>query len=115
MWTLAIRKCKTDITLALIDDLQKAYNKTKANIAKDMTELEILLTPEQLREIKESLTSRFKQMAPLFMERKSNQYREDRGQDRRIKLVSRRRGQPRINQTNPKLNKLINTLKLMLK
>ena len=42
LWTRSIRKCKTDMTLALLDDLQKTYN-TKAPIAKDMADLEKLL------------------------------------------------------------------------
>ena len=48
----SIRKCKTDMTHALLDDLQKNYN-TKAQIAKDMTDLERLLNPDQLQEISE--------------------------------------------------------------
>ena len=39
-WTRAVRKWKTDMTLALIDDLQKAYNNTEAQIAKDKSDLE---------------------------------------------------------------------------
>ena len=48
LWTRLIRKCNTDMTLALLDDLQKTYNNTKAQIAKEMTDL------EKLQEIKES-------------------------------------------------------------
>ena len=103
------------MTLALIEDLQKAYNNTKARIAKDMAGLEKLLNPDQFQEIKHSLSNRFKQMAPLFMERKSTQYREGRDQPRRKNLVPRRSGQPKGKPTDPKMNKLINTLKSMLK
>ena len=112
-WTKAICKCKTDMTL--IDNLQKAYNKTKAEIAKEMTILEWMLKPEQVQEIRESLNNRFKQMVLLFMERKANQYREDRGQPRKKNSVPKRSGQQKGNQNNPKLNTLINTLKVMLK
>ena len=36
-WSRSIRKCNTDMTLALLD--VKMYNNTKAQIAKDMTDL----------------------------------------------------------------------------
>ena len=90
LWTRSIRKCKTDMRLVLRDDLQKTYN-TKAQIAKDMMDLERLLNPEQLQEIKESLNEKFKQMAPSFMERKQYQYREGKSQPKRKNLVPRRR------------------------
>ena len=77
-----------------------------------MTVLERMLKPDQLQEIRESLNNRFQQMAPLFMERKANQYRENRGQPRRKNLVPKRRGQQKGNQNNHKLNKLITHLKL---
>ena len=57
-WSRAIRNCMSDMKLALIGDLPKSYNKTKAQIAK--TDLERLLNPEQLQEIKDSLSSKFK-------------------------------------------------------
>ena len=103
------------MTLALINDLQKAYNNTKAQIAKDMADLEKLLNPDQLQVIKDSLSNRFKQMAPLFMEGKSTQYREGRDQPRRKNLVPKRCGQPKGKPIDPKKNRLINTLKSMLK
>ena len=52
-WARAVRKCKTDMTLALLDDLQKTYNNTRSQITKDMADLEKLLNPEQLQEIKD--------------------------------------------------------------
>ena len=72
-WTRALRKCKTDMTLALIDDLQRNYNQTKAAIAKEMSDLETLLNPEQLQEIKDSLVNLYR-WPPLYMEKKQNQY-----------------------------------------
>ena len=59
-WATAIRKCKTDLTLAFIDDLQKTYNRTKAAITKELATLETLLKPEQFKEIKDSLTTKFR-------------------------------------------------------
>ena len=32
-WSRIIRKCKPDLTLALLDDIQATYNGTKASIA----------------------------------------------------------------------------------
>ena len=74
-WSRAIRKCKTELTLFLIEDLQRTYNKTKAAIAKDLTELENQLSPNQTQEIKDSLSTKFKQMTPVFMEKKQNQFK----------------------------------------
>ena len=106
--TRAIRKCKSDMTLALINDLQKSYNSTKAQIAKVMTDLERFLNPEQLQEIKDSLSSKFKQMSPIFMEKKQFQCK-----DGRKNLVPRRLGSARGQQNDPRMNKLINTLRSM--
>ena len=61
-WIRAIRNCKTEMTLALIEDMQKAYNQTKASIAKKLADLETILNPAQFKEINDSLTTRFKQM-----------------------------------------------------
>ena len=58
-WTRVLTKHK-DMTLALIDDLQHTYNKIKSAIAKYMSELETLLTLDQLLEIKDSLSTKYK-------------------------------------------------------
>ena len=79
-----------------------------------MTDLERLLKPKQLQEIKESLTNRFKQMDPSFMERKQFQYREERASPEGRTWSPRRRGPSRGQQNDPKMNKLIDTLKSML-
>ena len=114
-WTRALRKCKTDMTLALIDDLQRTYNQTKSAIAKDMAELETLLTPDQLQEIKESLSTKFKQMAPLYMEKKQNQFRGPKTQGKKPIQTYRRQGPSRGPKLDPKMNRLVNTLRSLLK
>ena len=114
-WATAIRKCKTDLTLALIDDLQKTYNHTKAAITKELATLETLLKPEQFKEIKDSLTTKFRQMAPLLMERKQNQYRGPKAQtQRRANPNHKNRSQGR-QRGDPKMDRLLNTLKALLK
>ena len=75
-WTRAIRKCKTDMTVALIDDLQFNYNKTKAFIAKKWQNLKHFFI---LNNCIKSWTPSFKQIqtdAPTYMERKQNQFKE---------------------------------------
>ena len=117
-WARAIRTCKTDLTLALIDDLQKAYSRTKATIAKEMAELETFLTRDQFQEIKDSLTSKFKQMAPSLVEKRENQFRNQRGNKAPRKRQfqgprNQRTGGSRRN--DQKMDKILNTLKSLLK
>ena len=90
-WSRAVRNCKTELTLALIDDIQRTYNRTKATIPKDLTELETLLTPDQFQEIKDSLSSKFKQMAPVLMEKKHNQFKTTRASTKRRQTQAVRR------------------------
>ena len=102
--------------LSLNDDLQSNYNKTKSDIGKEMTTPETLLKPEQLPEIREFLSSKFKQMAPSYMDKKQNQYKEV----QRIKACRSNPGQKRQRRSrsqknDPKINKLMNTLKALLK
>ena len=115
VWARAIRKCKTDLTLALIDDLQKTYNRTKAAIAKELSELETLLSPGQFKEIKDSLSTKFKQMAPLLMERKQNQFRGPKGQPKRKFNAAQKGRQQGKQRGDPKVDRLLNTLKALLK
>ena len=103
------------MTLALIDDLQRTYNQTKSAIAKYMAELETLLIPDQLQEIKDSLSTKFKQMAPLYMEKKQNQFRGPRTQGKKANQTNRRQGPPRGPKLDPKMNRLVNTLRSLLK
>ena len=62
--------------MTLLDDLQRTYNQTKVSIVKEMADLETILNPEQLQEIKESLITKFKQLAPVYMEKKQGQYKK---------------------------------------
>ena len=68
-WSRSVKKFKTELTVGLIDDLQNTYNRTKAAMAKDLSELETLLSQEQFQEIKDSLSTKSKQIAQLLMER----------------------------------------------
>ena len=114
-WIRAIRNCKTEITLALIDDMQKAYNQTKATIAKELVDLETILNPAQFKEIKDSLTTRFKQMAPVYLEKKEGQYKKTKlGPSKGFK-GNRKLPQPKGQKFDPKMNKLMNTQKALLK
>ena len=117
-WSRTIRKCKTDLTLALIEDLQSTYSRTKAAIAKELAELETLLNQQQFQEIKDSLTNKFKQMAPTLMERKQNQFRvqrETKPARRRTNQGPRNPRQNKKQRVDPKLDNLITTLRTLLK
>ena len=117
-WSRIIRRCKFELTTTLIDDLQAAYSRTKASIAKDLTELDTLLTKEQFKEIKDSLLDKFQQMAPMQMERTHKQFA-----DKQVKKRFNQAPRRRLNQGNaqrkqrkdPKMDKLLNTLKSLLK
>ena len=115
-WSKAIRKCKTELTLSLIEDLQRTYNRTKASIAKDLTELESMLSQAQFQEIKDSLSNKFKQMAPVFMEKKQNQFKDNKAPAKRRQAQAIRKqaptGRPK---KNPKMDTFINTLRALLK
>ena len=114
-WSKSVRKCKTEITLALIDDIQRTYNRTKASIAKDMSDLEKLLNKDQFQEIKDSLSNKFKQMAPILMEKKQNQFRGTGTSSRRPAQAVRRSGAPnRRPKKDPKIDTLLTTLKALL-
>ena len=115
-WSRAVRNCKTELTLALIDDIQRTYNRTKATISKDLTELETLLTPDQFQEINDSLSSKFKQMAPVLMEKKQIQFKTTRASTKRRQTQAvRRQGAPvRRPKKDQKLDTIINTLKALL-
>ena len=69
-WSRIIRRCKSELTTTLID--VQAYSRTKASIAKDLTELDTLLTKEQFQEIKDSLLDKFQQMAPFQIDKTRN-------------------------------------------
>ena len=66
-------------------DLQNTYNRTKAAIANDVCELERLLSLNQFQDIKDSLSTMFKQMAPVLMEKKQNQFKGPSVQDKEDK------------------------------
>ena len=75
----------------------------------------VSLSPGQLKEIKDSLSTKFKQMAPLLMERKQNQFRGPKGQTKR-KFNPAQRGRKQGKQRDdPKVDRLLNTLKALLK
>ena len=121
VWSSSIRRCKTEMTQALISDLQTGYNTVKSDIAKQWIELEIHLEADQLREIKDSLSTRFKQMAPAFLEKKERQYERPQPKKTNFKRNNTPEGQIRnpanlkINRNDPKVNRLINTLRDILK
>ena len=115
-WSRAIRKCKTELTLSLMEDLQRTYNRTKASIAKDLTELENLLSPNQFQEIKDSLSTKFKQMAPVFMEKKQNEFKGPKPPAKRRQAQAIRRQAPAgRSRKDPKLDTIINTLRALIK
>ena len=64
------------MTQALISHLQTGYNAAKSYIAKQRIELEIHLETDQLSEIKDSLSTGFKQMVPAFLDKKRNSSRD---------------------------------------
>ena len=115
-WSKAIRKCKTELTLSLIEDPQRTYNRTKASIAKDLSELETLVSPNRFQEIKDSLSTKFKQMAPVFMEKKQNQFKGPKPPAKRRQAQAIRRQTPAgRSRKDPKLDTVINTLRALLK
>ena len=115
-WSKAVRRCKTEMTLALIEDIQRTYNRTKASIAKDLSELETLLSRDQFQEIKDSLSTKFKQMAPIFMEKKQNQFRGTGAPSkcRPTQAVRRTGATNRRPKKDPKIDNLLTTLKALL-
>ena len=117
-WSRIIRRCKSELTTTLIDDLQAAYSRTKASIAKDLTELDTLLTKEQSQEIKDSLLDKFQQMAPIQIDKTQKQF-ADKQPKKRFNQAPRRRQNQAPNQrrqrNDPKMDKLLSTLKALLK
>ena len=103
------------MTLARLDDMQKTYNQTKAFIAKELADLETILNPEQFQEIKDSLTTRFKQMAHVYMEKKEGQYKKPKPAPNKGFKGNRRQVQPKGQKFDPKMNKLMNTFRALLK
>ena len=115
-WSNAIRKCKTELTLYLIEDLQRTYNRTKASIAKDLTELQSLLSQAQFQEIKDFLSNKFKQMASVFMEKKQNQFKGSKAPAKRRQAQAIRKQAPTGRPTkDPKMDTFMNTLRTLLK
>ena len=116
-WSKAVRKCKTEMTLALTEDIQRTYNRTKASISKDMSELETLLSRDQFQEIKDSLSTKFKQMAPILMEQKHNQFRGTNATSKRrpAQAVRRTGATKRKPKKDPKIDTLLTTLRALFK
>ena len=118
-WTKTIRRCKFELTTSLIDDLQATYSRTKAAIAKDLSELESYLTKEQFQEIKNSLLDKFQQLAPIQMDKKEKQFSNKNAPKRRPNQAPRRSqnqgSYQRRKRDDPKMDKLLNTLKALLK
>ena len=95
-----------DISLALLDDLQRTCNQTKASIAKAMAYLETILKPEQLQEIKGSLTTKFHQLASVYTEKKQGQYKKPRPTGSKGFKGARRQAPQRGQKFDPKIIKL---------
>ena len=91
------------------------YSQVKDNISKEFLLLEEILSPPQLKEIKDSLKFRCTNIAPTYTLKAKRQYESKRPnqeqQTKRRKVVPQRRKKDR----EPELQKFITQLKKMLK
>lgn len=115
-WSTIIRNCKTEMTRAMIDDLYRKYNHLKSQIAKEFSELETILHPEQFHEIKRSLEEKSKGMAPVMLQKKDRQYKHQRPKAKGKKPFQRPQKQERRSNKSKEDNMkaLFSTLKEIL-
>ena len=69
-WTEATAKCKRDITLLWVEEMNQKYSNIKLEIQSTLSEIEGHLTQEQFKEIQDSLSSKYKTSAPAQLEKK---------------------------------------------
>ena len=94
-WSTIINECKQKLTKVLLHDMFSKYSQVKDNISKDFLLLEDILTPTQLKEIKDSLQNRCTNIAPMYTLKAKRQYETKRPnqeqQTKRRKVVPQRR------------------------
>ena len=71
-WTTMTSRMKRELTNKWMEELSRKYQAIKANIAATYAELELILSPIQLTELRSSLNEKFKRAAPKKLARKTN-------------------------------------------
>ena len=113
-WADIVNKCKRDLTLHLVDELNSKYNTIKTEIQATYAELESITNRDQFKELKDSLTDKGaastrlqKKMQPesrpKFKPKGKPQKGRQFNQNRQIKLT---------NNCNSSLKDSVNVLKL---
>ena len=123
-WEQIILKCKQDLTKSLLDDMHAKYGQIKGLIDQNLRDLQGHLDRDQLSEIQSTLNSKFKQMAPIILQRKEKQFkpridprkdnRKQKAPAQRKRQVPVRRNQQPRRDRDDKLAALVSSLKNFL-
>ena len=120
-WEGILKDCKERMTKALLNDMFTKYSALKEQINKDYDQLALLLTEQQIREIKDSLRKRDVGMAPTIEHRSKRQYEPPKtnNQQKKRKFIApkyRKQAQNRSGKNNngQQLQSFVNQLKKLL-
>ena len=99
-WAEIVNKCKRDLTLHLVEELNSKYTVIKADIQTTFAELENITSKSQFKELKDSLTDKYKAAAATSMQRKLQPESKPRFKPRGRQRQNRQNPPSRQRQTN---------------
>ena len=70
-WVSTVNSCKRTLTNRWVDELSRKYAVVKSQIQQTLTEMEPLLSADQYRDIRQTLSDKYKTAAPGTMSRKA--------------------------------------------
>ena len=110
-----VNKCKRDLTLYLVEELNSKYSVIKADIQTTYAELENITNKSQFKELKDSLTEKYKAAVATSMQRRLQPESKPRFKPRGRQRQNRQNPPSRQRQTNKQLQFLIKGLNKLVR
>ena len=114
-WAEIVNKCKRDLTLHLVEELNSKYTMIKADIQTTYAELENITNTTQFKELKDSLTGKYKAAAATSMQRRLQPESKPKFKPRGRQRQNRQNPPNRQRQANKQLQFLIKGLNKLVR
>ena len=112
-WMEIVSKSKRELTLLWVDELNRKYSNTKAEIQSTLADMETHLDQDQFQEISDALTDKFKSAAPSSLQKLKTGPQKQAPRSRQDKRNNNQRRPPNRNQDR-QLKMLLNGLNKLI-